>query len=55
MGKQQSRQEHLHHGKQHFEMKNHRKRTSVYTHSSSRHPKRLPINPSTQQTRPQWF
>ena len=36
-------------------MKNRRKRTLVHTHSSSRHPKRLPINSSTRQTSPQWF
>ena len=53
MGKPQPRQEHLHHGKQHPEMKNRGKRTSVHTHSSPRHPKRLLTNFSTQQTRPQ--
>ena len=35
--------------------KNHRQRTSVHTHSSSRHLKRLPTHPRPQQTRPQWF
>ena len=55
MGKQQPGQKHLHHGKQHPKMENHRKQTFVHTHSSSRHPKRLPANLSTQQTRPQWF
>ena len=34
-------------------MRNRRQQTSVHTYSSSRHLKRLPSHPSTQQTRPQ--
>ena len=35
-------------------MKTRRQRTSVHTHISSRHPKRLPSHFGTRQTRPQW-
>ena len=47
MGKQQLGQEHVHHGEQYPQMKNHRQETSVHTHSCTRHPERLPTHPST--------
>ena len=55
MGKQQSRQKCVHHKEQYPEMKNHQQRTVIHTHSSSRHPKRLPPHFGTRQIRPQWF
>ena len=49
MGRKQPRSQHLHDGEQHTETKTHRQWTSVHTHSSSRHPKKLFTNISTQQ------
>ena len=55
MGKQKPGHQQLHHGEQHTEMKTHRRRTPVHTHSSSRHLKGLSAHSGTQQARPQWI
>ena len=55
MEKQKFRPKHVHDGKQHPKTKTSRQRTLVYTHSSSRHLKRLSPHLSTWQARPQWI